>query len=210
MELSEKEVCLKTHHVGESPSLKNEPFFICCQWTLNSTVFITAWLDISLPRSILRWAHQVEACSCLLWKGPQNLLDCKSFIKSLSTKFTSHLNQPDQYPLTCVYMDDQEEDIEEELANLGTTALYFPFLPKYINNSCNLFTHHLRQEWDGQRNKYINQAPLTDLLSSFLSDCNLGAVIFKVSKILKRGMSAGIKWSPRITLLGMEHLIKYS
>ena len=43
-------------------------------------------------------------------------------------------------------MDDQEEDIEEELANLGTTALYFPFLPKYINNSCNLFTHHLRQE----------------------------------------------------------------
>lgn len=57
---------------------------------------------------------------------------------------------------------------------------------------------------------YINQAPLTDLLPSFLSDCNLGAVIFKVSKILNRGMSAGIKWSPKITLLGMEHLIKYS
>lgn len=87
VELSEKEVCLKTHHVGESPSLKNEPFFIYYQWKLNSTVFITPWLDINLPRSISRQAHQVEACSCLLWQGPQSLLDCKAFIKSLSTKF---------------------------------------------------------------------------------------------------------------------------
>lgn len=77
----------KTHHVGESPSLKNEPFFICYQWKLNSTVFITPWLDINLPRSISRQAHQVEACFCLLWQGPQSLLDCKAFIKSLSTKF---------------------------------------------------------------------------------------------------------------------------
>ena len=82
VELSEREVCLKTHHVGESPSLKNKLFFICYQWKLNSTTFITPWLDISLPRSISRRAHQVEACSCLLWQGPHSLLGCKTYHKA--------------------------------------------------------------------------------------------------------------------------------
>lgn len=93
VELSEREVCLKTHHVGESPSLKNKLFFICYQWKLNSTVFITPWLDISLPRSISRWAHQVEACSCLLWQGPHSLLDCKTYI----IKLINQVHKPSQW-----------------------------------------------------------------------------------------------------------------
>lgn len=93
VELLEREVCLKTHHVGESPSLKNKLFFICYQWKLNSTVFITPWLDISLPRSISRWAHQVEACSCLLWQGPHSLLDCKTYI----IKLINQVHKPSQW-----------------------------------------------------------------------------------------------------------------
>lgn len=93
VEFSEREVCLKTHHVGESPSLKNKLFFICYQWKLNSTTFITPWLDISLPRSISRRAHQVEACSCLLWQGPHTLLDCKTYI----IKLINQVHKPSQW-----------------------------------------------------------------------------------------------------------------
>lgn len=51
---------------------------------------------------------------------------------------------------------------------------------------------------------------MADLLPSFARDYNLGAVIFKVKGILNIGVSAGIIWTPKITLLGMDHLIKYS